>query len=276
MSGPPCWSAGHPARRSPSRASGWSGSEPAWTLTPAFFRRTPGSWPRRGRGLHPGERLRPDLQEQGQSTPAFERLLREIDGAGYGCRWAVLNAADFGVPQLRPRLFIVGAPKKRAMPELPEPTSRRQLGAPLDRRRGPAPRHDRPGPSGSRRQTRSRRRSSAGGGGTSCRAIPPGENYLHYTAERGHPDPIFEWRSRYWSLPPQARPRAAFSDDPGPAGPERRAVPLGESAAPSPRAAAPVHLPGRLRIRRFPGLGPGPDRELRAPASRATGRRARS
>src|SRR4029079_18765534 len=45
------------------------------------------------------------------SRPAFERLLREIDEAGYACTGRVLNAADFSVPQLRPRLFIVGAPK---------------------------------------------------------------------------------------------------------------------------------------------------------------------
>jgi len=26
--------------------------------------------------------------------------------------------------------------------------------------------------------------------------IPPGSNYLHYTAERGHPEPLLKWRSR--------------------------------------------------------------------------------
>ena len=30
--------------------------------------------------------------------------------------------------------------------------------------------------------------------------IPPGDNYLYYTAERGHPDPQFRWRSRFWSF----------------------------------------------------------------------------
>ena len=30
--------------------------------------------------------------------------------------------------------------------------------------------------------------------------IPPGGNYLHYTAELGHPDPLFKWRSRYWTF----------------------------------------------------------------------------
>jgi DNA (cytosine-5)-methyltransferase 1 len=30
--------------------------------------------------------------------------------------------------------------------------------------------------------------------------IPPGDNYLYFTAKRGHPNPQFEWRKRYWSF----------------------------------------------------------------------------
>jgi len=30
--------------------------------------------------------------------------------------------------------------------------------------------------------------------------IPPGDNYLFFTKERGHPNPVFKWRSRYWSF----------------------------------------------------------------------------
>jgi DNA (cytosine-5)-methyltransferase 1 len=30
--------------------------------------------------------------------------------------------------------------------------------------------------------------------------IPPGDNYLFYTEKRGHPEPLFEWRKRYWSF----------------------------------------------------------------------------
>ncbi len=30
--------------------------------------------------------------------------------------------------------------------------------------------------------------------------IPPGDNYLYFTEKRGHPDPKFRWRSRYWSF----------------------------------------------------------------------------
>lgn len=36
-------------------------------------------------------------------------ILAEFERLGYRCDWKVLNAADFGVPQLRHRLFVVGS-----------------------------------------------------------------------------------------------------------------------------------------------------------------------
>jgi DNA (cytosine-5)-methyltransferase 1 len=50
-------------------------------------------------------------------------------------------------------------------------------------------------------------------------AIPPEDNYLYYTAERGHPDPQFGYRSRYWSfllkLDPN-KPSPTIQAQPGP------------------------------------------------------------
>lgn len=43
----------------------------------------------------------------------FERLLELLDGLDYDIHVSVLNAADFGVPQIRKRLFIVGTEKGR-------------------------------------------------------------------------------------------------------------------------------------------------------------------
>ena len=54
------------------------------------------------------------------SGPAFAGLLKGIEAAGYHYGWEVLNAADYGVPQLRPRLFIVGARKGEVLPALPD------------------------------------------------------------------------------------------------------------------------------------------------------------
>lgn len=135
------------------------------------------------------------------SRPHFERLQREIDEAGYDFTFDVLNAADYGVPQARPRLFIIGVPKGNKVPTLPAPThtgswERRSTGD-VD---GGVP------------------HVTAGEALDGCRSepeheevlrgqyahllpeIPEGDNYLHYTEKRGHPDPQFKWRSRYWSF----------------------------------------------------------------------------
>jgi DNA (cytosine-5)-methyltransferase 1 len=152
------------------------------------------------------------------SRPAFQRLLQEVDEAGYHCQWAVLNAADHGVPQLRPRLFVVGTPKGTALPDLPEAThsgswERRTSGG------GGRP-HVTAGEALAGLVTASEPEETVRGRwGHLLADIPPGDNYLFYTAERGHPDPVFEWRSRYWSfllkLSPD-RPSPTIQAQPGP------------------------------------------------------------
>ncbi|MEA2495997.1 MAG: (cytosine-5)-methyltransferase 1, partial [Thermoleophilaceae bacterium] len=152
------------------------------------------------------------------SRPAFERLLREIEAAGYRMRWQVLNAADYGVPQLRPRLFIVGAARGEPLPELPEPThggrwERRATGG------GTVP-HVTAGEALDGVKAPTEKGETVNGKwGHLLPGIPPGDNYLFYTAKRGHPDPVFEWRSRYWSfllkLDPD-RPSPTIQAQPGP------------------------------------------------------------
>lgn len=152
------------------------------------------------------------------SRPAFDRLCREIDAAGYRFRWSVLNAADYGVPQARPRLFIVGARRRERLPDLPDPThhgqwERRQT------RGGPLP-HVTAGQALEGLATAPEPEEVVRGRWAHLLAeIPPGDNYLYFTAERGHPDPVFEWRSRYWSfllkLDPD-RPAPTIQAQPGP------------------------------------------------------------
>jgi DNA (cytosine-5)-methyltransferase 1 len=168
------------------------------------------------------------------SRPAYERLIREIEAAGYTWRAKVLNAADYGVPQARPRLFIIGVPKGRPQPELPEPTH----GGQWERRSSG---------SGERPYVTTAEALDGlvsepepqevmrGQYAELLPAIPPGDNYLHYTAERGHPEPKFEWRKRYWSfllkLDPK-RPSPTIQAQPGPnVGPfhwENRRLRVGE------------------------------------------------
>jgi DNA (cytosine-5)-methyltransferase 1 len=152
------------------------------------------------------------------SRPAFERLLREIDEAGYAFEKDVLNAADYGVPQARPRLFIVGGRKGQPVPSLPRAShtgswERRITGA------GVTP-HVTAGETLSGLETEPEPGEVLGGQYAHLLpGIPPGGNYLHYTAEKGHPEPLFEWRSRYWSfllkLDP-GRPSPVIQAHPGP------------------------------------------------------------
>ncbi len=152
------------------------------------------------------------------SKPAFERLLREIEAAGYQHRWSVLNAADYGVPQARPRLFIVGSRRRDRLPDLPDSTHHGQW----ERRKtvgGPRP-HITAGQALEGLVTQPEPEEVVRGRwGHLLPEVPPGGNYLHFTAERGHPDPIFKWRSRYWSfllkLDPD-RPAPTIQAQPGP------------------------------------------------------------
>jgi DNA (cytosine-5)-methyltransferase 1 len=54
------------------------------------------------------------------AKPYFETVLRELSELGYKLNWKILNSADFGVPQKRRRLFILGC-RDRFL-EFPEPT----------------------------------------------------------------------------------------------------------------------------------------------------------
>ena len=168
------------------------------------------------------------------SRPAFERLQAEIAAAGYRFRWRVLNAADYGVPQARPRLFVVGARRGEPLPELPDAThhgrwERRRTGG------GPLP-HVTAGEALHGLVTDPEPEEVVRGQWAHLlEDIPPGGNYLHYTAKRGHPDPVFEWRSRYWSfllkLDP-GKPSPTIQAQPGPnVGPfhwENRRLRVGE------------------------------------------------
>lgn len=77
--------------------------------------------------------LRPKLfvmeNVPGMATGAHNQLLRELvagfEEAGYRVRlpYRILNAADYGVPQDRRRLFLLGARKDYPLPDYPLPTT---------------------------------------------------------------------------------------------------------------------------------------------------------
>ena len=121
-------------------------------------------------------------------------------GSKYDVSWKMLNTADFGVPQARERVFMVGARDGRKF-QFPEPTHIRAGSTDSDLfRQGepyrtawdaignlPEPHEDEPG------------LKVGGRWGDLLPSIPEGENYLWHTA-RGGGHPLFGWRTRYWSF----------------------------------------------------------------------------
>jgi DNA (cytosine-5)-methyltransferase 1 len=133
-------------------------------------------------------------------SAALDMLLESANRLGYTCSYRILNAADYGVPQIRERLFLVGT-RERVPFEFPEATHCRRESGDLF--------------SSSLRSWRTAGEvlndldtdvdddagHKAGGKHQDLlQLVPPGDNYLFFTEERGHPKPLFRWRSRYWSF----------------------------------------------------------------------------
>jgi DNA (cytosine-5)-methyltransferase 1 len=68
----------------------------------------------------------------GRHRAFLEELIEAFDAAAYTVRqpWQVLNAVNYGVPQDRQRLFLIGARRGLTLPDYPVPTT----GKPGDRR----------------------------------------------------------------------------------------------------------------------------------------------
>ena len=121
----------------------------------------------------------------------FKIICSSFAEVGYDLYWRVLNAADYGVPQQRERLFLVGIRKDlHIVFKFPRPTH------------GP----DSPSkqPYVTVRQVLSDITDEneivppyGGKYGHLLPDIPVGENYRFYTEEMGHPNPLFAWRSKF-------------------------------------------------------------------------------
>jgi DNA (cytosine-5)-methyltransferase 1 len=149
----------------------------------------------------------------------LKRLLATFRELGYHVDHRVLLAADYGVPQRRQRLFILGS--KGRTPCFPEPTH----SGPHETRRWDEslPRHLSTGEAiaalTDRDDLAEPEEVVTGTFAHLLPQVPPGDNYLYFTAKRNHPQPLFKWRSRYWNfllkLDPE-QPSPTIQAQPGP------------------------------------------------------------
>lgn len=116
-------------------------------------------------------------------------------GTHYRPTWKVLDAAEYGVPQNRERVFIV-ASRDGGEFVFPKPTH----GAPDDPRQGLAPFRTAWDAIGDLASAPSEEKLGATGKWAELLpTIPEGENYLWHT-RRGGGLPLFGWRTRYWNF----------------------------------------------------------------------------
>lgn len=58
--------------------------------------------------------------EPGKETPVPEIILEEMETLGYSADWQLVDAADYGVPQHRERVFFIGVREGDGLPNLEE------------------------------------------------------------------------------------------------------------------------------------------------------------
>lgn len=144
----------------------------------------------------------------------LERINAE-HGTRYAASIALLNAADFGVPQLRRRLFVIGA-RDGTRFEFPSASHVDPVvAATADNR----PRHRTAWDALHDVAVDAAALQPKGKWAELLPSIPEGENYLWHT-DRGGGEPLFGWRRRYWSFLlklAKAQPAWTLQAQPGPA-----------------------------------------------------------
>lgn len=123
-------------------------------------------------------------------------------GTSYSFQMALLNAASYGVPQLRERIFIIGHREGRDF-SFPKPTHALPSGSSqieLSLENG----HLQPflttwDAIGDLEDDDDPELAISGRWAALLPSIPEGQNYLWHT-DRGGGEPLFGWRRRYWSF----------------------------------------------------------------------------
>lgn len=115
-------------------------------------------------------------------------ILAAFNKLGYRISYRVLDAADYGVPQHRERLIVVGLKDQEFLFPRPTHGPASPLGKPYVTVGEALADLDNPD---------EEIKPYGGKWGDLLMEIPPGMNYLYFTEEMGHRNPRFAWRSRF-------------------------------------------------------------------------------
>jgi DNA (cytosine-5)-methyltransferase 1 len=132
-----------------------------------------------------------------RNRPVLEALEAAAHRRGYKTRFVAANAADYGVPQRRQRVFLLGS--KERQPDAPEAT---HAAAEIAEDQGKAP-HANAGPAlapYAGEDFFEPEEVVEGRWAEHLKTVPPGGNYKAHTAWGGHPNPTWETETRYWNF----------------------------------------------------------------------------
>ncbi|MDE0089513.1 MAG: DNA cytosine methyltransferase [Candidatus Poribacteria bacterium] len=122
-----------------------------------------------------------------QKGEAWRQIQESFQQVGYKIYFRILDSADYGVPQHRERLFIVGLMDGEFL--FPRPTHG-------DDAVGNIP-HYSAQDAIVDVDTSGVRTGLSGEYGHLLNNVPPGLNYSFYTEKLGHPEPVFAWRAKF-------------------------------------------------------------------------------
>ena len=123
--------------------------------------------------------------------------INQITGANYSLSWKMLNAANYGVPQIRERVFLIGSQDGKEF-NFPPATHCDSDGVDLLESREPyRTAWDALGDLPER--PNEPYLEMGGKWADLLPSIPEGQNYLWHT-NRGGGEQLFGWRTRYWSF----------------------------------------------------------------------------
>jgi len=130
---------------------------------------------------------------------AFDYLISKSNELGYNTSYKVINCANYGIPQTRERFFCVGVKRGNKKFIFPDETHSELIVTDSKNKKPWVTCGDVLSdidfdlPEDVNMQAGSKHKEL-------LKEVPPGENYLYFTREKGYSKPKFKWRSRYWSF----------------------------------------------------------------------------